>query len=265
MGWRASLLATIAVPFCLVAELLPIRPYTTADGLAGDRINKIVVDSRGFVWFCTPEGLSRFDGHRFVSFGVAEGLPSRSVNTLLETRSGAYLVATVHGLSEFQAEGGGSAFATYLPSDNPRENNITSLMQDSAGRIWCGTSAGLFEMLSGPTFRRQSLTVPAVPKKRIEVTDLLEDATHRLWVATTSGIFIVSIMGGGGVQYMTVEDGLPNEWVEALLLDSQGRLWAATRGGLALMRDGNKGDTLGVQQAYRESGELKHINVTALT
>jgi hypothetical protein len=54
MGWRASLLATIAVPLCLVAELLPIRPYTTADGLAGDRIGKIAVDSRGFVASSRP-------------------------------------------------------------------------------------------------------------------------------------------------------------------------------------------------------------------
>jgi len=67
MGWRTSLVAIIAAPLCLIAELLPIRSYNTSDGLAGDRINKIVVDSRGFVWFGTPEGLSRFDGHRFVS------------------------------------------------------------------------------------------------------------------------------------------------------------------------------------------------------
>src|SRR5580693_9136598 len=45
--------AAIALPLCLFAELLPIRSYSTADGLAADRIDKIVIDSRGFVWFCT--------------------------------------------------------------------------------------------------------------------------------------------------------------------------------------------------------------------
>src|SRR5580658_6329619 len=64
MRWLAILIATAAVPLCLEGELLPIRSYTTADGLAADAINKIVVDSHGFVWFCTPEGLSRFDGYR---------------------------------------------------------------------------------------------------------------------------------------------------------------------------------------------------------
>ena len=38
MGWRAGLLATAALPLCLVAELLPVRAYNTANGLAGDRL-----------------------------------------------------------------------------------------------------------------------------------------------------------------------------------------------------------------------------------
>jgi len=33
-------------------ERLPIRTYTTADGLAHNIVNRIVKDSRGFLWFC---------------------------------------------------------------------------------------------------------------------------------------------------------------------------------------------------------------------
>jgi ligand-binding sensor domain-containing protein/signal transduction histidine kinase len=262
MGWRAVRLATIALPLCLIAELLPIRSYTTADGLAADQINDIVVDSRGFVWFCTPEGLSRFDGYRFVNFGVAEGLPHRSVHALLETRSGTYLVATARGLSEFQAGHGGNAFTTYLPGNKPFENFVTALMQDSAGRIWCGTGSGLFEMLSGHKFRRQPLPAPQPPQERIEVSDLLEDAGHNLWVATTSGIYVIG--KGGAVQHIASEDGLPHEWVNALLLDKQGRTWAGTRGGLVLMRVGNEGGRVGVQQVYRDIGGEKGFNAQAL-
>ena len=47
------------------AETLPVKSYTTSDGLAHDRVNRIVRDSRGFLWFCTSEGLSRFDGYEF--------------------------------------------------------------------------------------------------------------------------------------------------------------------------------------------------------
>jgi ligand-binding sensor domain-containing protein len=140
MRWRAIPIAALTLPLCLIAELLPIRSYTTADGLAADSINEIVVDSRGFVWFCTPEGLSRFDGYHIVNFGVAEGLPQRSVHALLETRSGTYLVATARGLGEFQPVRGGNSFATYLPGNKPFENFITALMQDSGAALAQGYS-----------------------------------------------------------------------------------------------------------------------------
>lgn len=83
------------------AERLPLKSYTTADGLARDQVNRIVRDSRGFLWLCTPEGLSRFDGYRFTNYTIADGLPHRSVRDVLETRSGEYWVATGDGLCRF--------------------------------------------------------------------------------------------------------------------------------------------------------------------
>jgi ligand-binding sensor domain-containing protein/two-component sensor histidine kinase len=259
MRWLAILIATAAVPLCLEGELLPIRSYTTADGLAADRINGIVVDSHGFVWFCTPEGLSRFDGYRMVSFGAAGGLP-HPVQAVLETSSGAYLVGTAHGLSEFHAEGGESAFATYLPGNNPHETFVTALMQDSGGRIWCGTDGGIFEMLSGHKFRQHRLP-PLHGWDRLPIADILEDAGHKLWLATVTGIYVIAT--DGSFQHIGAEDGLPNDRVEALWLDRYGKVWAATRGGLALMRDGSESGRCGVQQVYRDITGLR-LNVTAL-
>src|SRR5215217_6911837 len=100
------------------AEQLPIRTYTTADGLPRDRVYKIVPDPRGFLWFCTYDGLSRFDGYEFVNYSVAQGLPHRVVFDLLITRSGDYWVATSHGLARFNplASSSESKFETYLPT-----------------------------------------------------------------------------------------------------------------------------------------------------
>ena len=75
-------------PLSLRAERLPITSYTIADKLAHTTVKRIVRDSRGLLWFCTPGGLSRFDGYTFTTFGVDDGLPDASVNDLLETRSG---------------------------------------------------------------------------------------------------------------------------------------------------------------------------------
>jgi ligand-binding sensor domain-containing protein len=75
------------LPCLIFAEQLPIKIYTTSNGLVSNKISRIVRDSRGFLWFCTEQGLSRFDGYRFTNYTMDEGLPDNEVNDLLKTRS----------------------------------------------------------------------------------------------------------------------------------------------------------------------------------
>jgi hypothetical protein len=86
----------LAIPSITHAEKLPVRYYTTDDGLAYNRVMRIVRDSQGFLWFCTPEGLNRFDGQRFTVFRLADELRA-TFNDFLETRTGEYWAATNGG------------------------------------------------------------------------------------------------------------------------------------------------------------------------
>src|SRR5690349_13361382 len=98
-GWTLTWLLVAAG--LAVAEHLPVKTYTTSDGLAQNAINRIVRDSHGFLWFCTEDGLSQYDGYTFTNYGVEQGLPSGQVLDLLETREGEYWVATFSGLYRF--------------------------------------------------------------------------------------------------------------------------------------------------------------------
>ena len=68
--WIAALLATSL----LHARRLPIRTYTSADGLARDLVRCIVQDSRGFLWF-----LERSPGVGFVVFDASQAGRSNPV------------------------------------------------------------------------------------------------------------------------------------------------------------------------------------------
>src|SRR5215217_6413467 len=93
-----------------------VRVFDTESGLPHNRVNKIYSDSKNFLWICTDDGLSRFDGHRFVNYTTAGGLPHKYVNAILETRSGEYWVATDGGLSRFDPRPGKTRFTNYAPS-----------------------------------------------------------------------------------------------------------------------------------------------------
>src|SRR5260370_41981147 len=106
-GWFAS-------PVC--AEQLPLKTYTIADGLARDQVNWIMQDSSGFLWFCTSEGLSRFDGYTFTNYGVDQGLPSNQTYYMIEAHDGVYWIATGDGLVRFDPQ---SAALAQLPKPQP--------------------------------------------------------------------------------------------------------------------------------------------------
>ncbi len=122
----------LAAPAVAISERLPIKTYTTADGLARDHVGRIVRDSHGFLWFCTSDGLSRFDGYNFTSYRVEDGLPFPAVNDMLETGNGIYWLATNGGgVVRFDLNAGlastadGSSkpgFTTYGRHISPRRN-----------------------------------------------------------------------------------------------------------------------------------------------
>jgi len=86
------------------AERLPIKSYTTADGMAHNAVNRIVRDSHGFLWFCTNDGLSRFDGYTFRNFGAGDGLPAAPTSPTRASTAG-----SISGSIRTEANGKGNA------------------------------------------------------------------------------------------------------------------------------------------------------------
>lgn len=104
-AWLGLTAFVLLVSSISKAERLPIKTYTVADGLLRDNVFKIKQDSRGFMWFCTVEGVSRFDGYAFENFTTDDGLPDRHANDFLETRRGEIFVATRGGLAQLNPTG----------------------------------------------------------------------------------------------------------------------------------------------------------------
>src|SRR5215213_4890075 len=78
------------------AERLPVRVYTTAEGLSSSAVNWVTRDSRGFLWFGTRDGLSRFDGQKFTSYRLGRDA-SPSITQIIERLRGDYMVVTQTG------------------------------------------------------------------------------------------------------------------------------------------------------------------------
>jgi signal transduction histidine kinase/ligand-binding sensor domain-containing protein len=244
----AGLLWLACVPPAeLCAERLPIKAYSTADGLAHNGVNRIVRDSRGFLWFATNDGLSRFDGYAFTNYSVEQGLPHRRVSDLLETKSGELWVASFGGLVRFRPDGvaaervidandpgaARSMFTTIVPAtEDLRARTLIKLLESGDGTIWCGTRNGLFRLdrASGRfSLTHVDLGLPTTPQhpEQRYVNDLVEDEHGSLWAATPSGLY--RRWRDGTTARYSAPGLLRYDHLHDLLKDHQGRIWVASR------------------------------------
>ena len=218
------------------AEKLPLKVYTAPDGLAHNSVSRIVRDSHGYLWFCTSEGLSRFDGYEFHNYGRRDGLPHRDVHDLLETKGGEFWIATSGGLCRYQPTAvGRHRFQTYRVGEDDRASYMRVLLEDRLGRVWCGTDAGLFRLDRGRSpgervLTRVDLTMPNEAWDDRVVSALMQDVQGDLWIGAGSGLYRLRM--AGQVERFRSREGLPDNFITALLLDRQHHIWAVTHEGL---------------------------------
>ncbi len=255
--FRLALLLTLLLGTSgrIPAERLPIKTYTTTDGLASDVINRIVRDSRGFLWFCTSEGLSRFDGYKFTNYGVDQGLPDRQVNDFLETRSGVYWVATPSGLCRFDPSAStqsghtdaarfGPRFVVYHPGEDERSDRgvpryqrsqeVYTLSEDSEGALWCGAESSLYRV--GQDNGKWVFTPvdlgPPTTFGSTNAVSILADRRGAVWVIAGSGLY--RRRSDGIVERYTSLEGVSLTDYSSLFEDRDGNIWLGT--GVALYR-----------------------------
>ncbi len=250
----------VCLPAVAEAERLPSKPYTSEDGLAHNRVQRIVRDSRGFLWFCTANGLSRFDGQNFSTFGLDEGIKFSVFNDFLETRDGDYWAATNgSGVCRFNyspagGPGGsrkgetGKLFTVYPVGESGASNRVNVLFEDRSGRIWAGTDGGLFALAdtqAGASFVAVELGVPSLSDSLVQVWAIVEDKEGSLWVGTKYGL-VRRLPDGRTLHYRVKPTPKQTDVIFSLLMDRDDRLWVGHEVGLLVlmpMRVGEVGAT----------------------
>ena len=232
-----------AFPRPAFAERLPIRVYTIADGLPHDRINRIMRDSRGFLWFCTPGGLGRFDGGSFVTYHEADGLPSESVNDILEDGDVYWIATNGGGVARFDPYAASvtgqtvtSRFTIFPVGGQPASNRVNVLYKDVASRIWAATDGGLFifEPASrGGRFQQVSLGVPGYAENALQVWSIQQNPDAVIWIGTSRGL--VRRLPSGATEWYAVRPAGGVDHVWTVLRARDGRMLIGHSAGLLVI------------------------------
>ena len=62
--------------------------YSMSEGLPSSEVYHAMQDSKGYIWFATSMGVSRYNGYEFLNFSLQDGLPDLTVFNIYEDYKG---------------------------------------------------------------------------------------------------------------------------------------------------------------------------------
>jgi PAS domain S-box-containing protein len=200
-------------------------------------------DSRGFLWFATRDGLSRFDGIRFVTYQVGKRDAPPGIEHSFETSKGIYWIVTTGGLYRYDPNA-----VTLRPQDNNSGRPVLNaeyindgrgaIYEDKDGRVWFVgyTGLSLIEEKDGRVlFHNVELNVPDRPKI-FGITDFRQARDGSFWIVTTAGI-MRRLPDGRDIFY-----GVENPRTDlfaTVLEDNSGRIWLTRSSGIYVLKPEN--------------------------
>ncbi|MCH8331041.1 MAG: hypothetical protein IH946_06635, partial [Bacteroidetes bacterium] len=138
--WRYIFIPIALLMYSLgFGQELSYEHFTTNDGLAGNEVYYVFQDSKGYIWFATSTGVSRYNGVEFENFTTDEGLSDNEVFTIHEDSKGRLWFLTFNGKPSYYLDG--TIFNEHnepLLSGLKLEGEMYSFFEDSKGDLWFG-------------------------------------------------------------------------------------------------------------------------------
>ena len=173
----------------------------------------------------------------FRQYGVADGLPSSSLNALALDRQGYLWIATRDGLARF--DGVGYTVYRHVPGEPGTlpGNFVQTVFVDSQDRVWVGIEGQGLCVLDRQ--RRGFTQISKASHPLLQSDDvwaISETPDRLLWFGTFGGGLYRLERDGRLARFLPQEgqaDALPSENVLSLAVDAQGVLWIGTTSGVA--------------------------------
>lgn len=182
-------------------KTMQIKKYTMNDGLVSDTIETLLVDSRGYLWIGTQDGINILDIN-------AEKVLTTDKVVYILNKTIKYKVNDVH---------------------------IQEIYEDKDGIYWLGnyTAGSLIKVDVNKDKVKVYKIFDHETKEEINtIKCITEGKGDILWIGTSDGLIKFYKSSGKSVKY-TDEDGLSNNTIYGVLIDDDGNPWVSTNKGIS--------------------------------
>lgn len=227
--------------------------------LQSNSIRKILEDSNKNIWVATENGLSKYMGEgKFETYFNKDydnsTLANNIVFTLMEDDSGLIWAGTYTGVSIFDSRNKIQIYKNDPLDKNSLSNNVVmGVYEDDDGLLWIGT-------------RDKGLNI--IDRKNDKITHIYEGNTEydlttnaisvikgkgdNIWVGTRHGVNKID-KRSMTIEKYTMEDGLIDNNIKSLFIDSKNNLWIGTVKGLSILNI-SSGEIFDMTDRLKEEG-----------
>lgn len=180
------MILSILTAFSLLTDGRPyyFRHYTSDDGLSNNTVMSTIQDRRGFMWFATKEGLTRFDGYQFRVFRHNPSSPNSLLNSyvlvLCEDNDGWIWAGTSKGICYYLPDN--DCFRTIADNNFKISTAVIDIVADNNENIWIATFTGTYK------YSKQSRKLNYYPANKYF-------APHRITLTNAGDIWISALDG----------------------------------------------------------------------
>lgn len=216
-----------------------------------DGINSLMMDSDGYLWACSDNGLGYFNkGKSFVR--TSDCKIDNYLSDMIQDYEGNYWISSSRmGVLLLSR----SKFTDYNMYTGMNESMVNTVYTYGSNK-YIGTEDGLIIY--------DSMNVKVVNEltdmlSGISVRHIISDDNGNLWISTFRKYGVVRVSSDGNIDYIGRGSGLPSASVNSTLPLSNGNIAVATEDGVAIINGDNK-----VVNTYGSNEGMEHRSVTCL-
>jgi|GEM_PF-6956043 len=218
----------------LHGQTAPSRDLGQSSGLAHALVFRIFQDKEHYLWFCTTNGLSRYDGRTFVNYYDTEGLGNNQVMSMTQTADGKLWAATYGGDLHYLEQ---DKFIAHRFS-GPRPRNVTAMLAAGDTLYFIDNISATIFRVAGGKADTLDLHAAGPGGMRPALYDICITPAELL-IGTSFGLMswrgnkLVKLLGG--------------QVVYDVLRDAAGKIWLGADGAVIGFGDG--------ETQFREEGD----------
>jgi len=226
-----------------VAPVHNVERFSIENGLSQSSVQCLFVDSKGFLWVGTQDGLNRYDGYSFKVFRNQPidscSISNNYIHSIAEDSFGNLWVGTQGGLSRYNRKT--DSFTNYFHSttktNSLSDNLIYYVYVDRWNKVWAKSidAVDCVNPVNNSVSRYKHYSDPFNFAVNTDCC-IYEDKTGRLWIGTKDGLDLLDKKRRIFKRFVTSSSptSISNNRVKNIFEDSKGRLWVSTHNGINL-------------------------------